>query len=305
MDGERLAGIVTGPGAAALRPRTTGDAVYDEIVVPLDLSPESLRAMGVAMWLQWRTGGRLVVVSTVSDPAHVDDAEHRLRAMLPVPGPSNVVIEVAHHDDPAACIAATAERTGSVICMATRGHGRAVEAVAGSVARGVLARTTRPVVLVGPHVDPTRSEWDSLVACTDETEASSPMLAVAADWAVVFGLALWITNVRPRVSATAPLALRTDAPPTLSPSYPDSDLVRIAADLRRPGLEPNWDALHDDDPASAIVRYAGDRPTALLALGTSNRHGLARIVLGSVAQRVVHDSPTPVLVVAGPPAPMA
>ena len=114
-----------------------------------------------------------------------------------------------------------------------------------------------------------------------------------------------IANVRSPAVASAPLALRTDAPPALSPTYPESDLVRIAADLRRPGLEPSWDALHGDDPARAIVRYAEDRPGALLALGTRSRRGVARMTLGSVAQRVVRDSPTPVLVVPGRLGPVA
>lgn len=60
-------------------------------------------------------------------------------------------------------------------------------------------------------------------------------------------------------------------------------------------------AVLDGDPASTIVAYAQERAAGLLiAMATHGRSGLGRWVFGSVAERVLHASPVPLLL-ARPP----
>lgn len=49
--------------------------------------------------------------------------------------------------------------------------------------------------------------------------------------------------------------------------------------------------------ASEIVRTAGEGNTDLIVIGSHGRTGLARLILGSTAERVVRHAPCPVLVV--------
>jgi nucleotide-binding universal stress UspA family protein len=51
------------------------------------------------------------------------------------------------------------------------------------------------------------------------------------------------------------------------------------------------------DPLCAIVDYAKGRNLDLVVMGTHGRTGVARLVLGSVAERVVRTAPCPVLTV--------
>jgi nucleotide-binding universal stress UspA family protein len=51
------------------------------------------------------------------------------------------------------------------------------------------------------------------------------------------------------------------------------------------------------DPATEIVRVAGQSKTDLLVLGTHGRTGVSRLMLGSVAARVVATATCPVLTV--------
>jgi nucleotide-binding universal stress UspA family protein len=51
------------------------------------------------------------------------------------------------------------------------------------------------------------------------------------------------------------------------------------------------------DPADAILRYAAMHPVDLIVMATHGRSGVSRLLIGSVAARVVHDAPCPVLVV--------
>jgi nucleotide-binding universal stress UspA family protein len=54
------------------------------------------------------------------------------------------------------------------------------------------------------------------------------------------------------------------------------------------------------EPAETIVRTARDGKFDLIVMGTHGRSGLPRVLLGSVAERVVQHAPCPVLTVPGP-----
>ncbi|WP_456471829.1 universal stress protein [Methanocaldococcus sp.] len=53
----------------------------------------------------------------------------------------------------------------------------------------------------------------------------------------------------------------------------------------------------DGIPAEEIVRFAKEKNADLIVMGTTGKTGLERILLGSVAERVIKTSPCPVLVV--------
>lgn len=53
-------------------------------------------------------------------------------------------------------------------------------------------------------------------------------------------------------------------------------------------------------PAHAIVEYAKAESIDLIVVGTHGRRGLAHLVMGSVAERVVRTAPCPVLTVRHP-----
>jgi nucleotide-binding universal stress UspA family protein len=52
-------------------------------------------------------------------------------------------------------------------------------------------------------------------------------------------------------------------------------------------------------PHGSIVDYADEHGVDLIVMGTHGRHGVQRILLGSVTERVVRTSPVPVLTVHG------
>lgn len=82
------------------------------------------------------------------------EATLRLQSLVPAQAEVDGIetrCEVVRGGNPAAAIRAAAERLDvDVICMATHGRSGLSETIAGSVARRVLARNPRPVVVVGP-----------------------------------------------------------------------------------------------------------------------------------------------------------
>jgi nucleotide-binding universal stress UspA family protein len=77
--------------------------------------------------------------------------------------------------------------------------------------------------------------------------------------------------------------------------------LRAAVDARKNvgvSLEP---VLRQGPPAEEIEALAKSTGADLIVIGTHGRRGLARALLGSVAERVVRMAPCPVLTIHGPP----
>ena len=55
--------------------------------------------------------------------------------------------------------------------------------------------------------------------------------------------------------------------------------------------------LIEGSPAREITTYAAENPADIVVMGTHGRSGMDRLLLGSVAERVVRSSPVPVLTV--------
>ena len=66
--------------------------------------------------------------------------------------------------------------------------------------------------------------------------------------------------------------------------------------FRADGVPVEVETLVGNDPASALVQRAAEVPATMIAMSTHARTGWNRTALGSVAMKVVHDSPCPVLV---------
>ena len=63
-----------------------------------------------------------------------------------------------------------------------------------------------------------------------------------------------------------------------------------------PGI-PVHHVLLDGDAATEIVRYAHDAGMDLIVMGTHGRTGLERLLMGSVTEKVMRESPCSVMVV--------
>jgi nucleotide-binding universal stress UspA family protein len=73
-------------------------------------------------------------------------------------------------------------------------------------------------------------------------------------------------------------------------------LERIAAQLHEAGM-PVQIVVEGSRPATAILDVAEREQVDLIMLATHGRGGMERLMLGSVADRVVHHSRCPILLV--------
>jgi nucleotide-binding universal stress UspA family protein len=81
-------------------------------------------------------------------------------------------------------------------------------------------------------------------------------------------------------------------------AYAQKQIDKLVARARGAGIRANG-VLLEGVPADRIVREARSKHAGLIVMGTHGRSGLAKFVLGSVAERVVAMADCPVLTVRG------
>jgi len=258
------------------------------LVVPLDGSRFSERALSPVAEIARRAGARVVVLTArqggvvVEPHRYLDDAARN--AGIPVS--ESVVIEDRLA---ASAIVAVAEEAGdALVCLATHARQAVGHAVFGSVAEEVIRRVDAPVLLVGPAVGEGLCHFDELVLCLDGSELASAIVPVADAVASALELSVSLLFVVEPDAGTEPRAERRAI---------EAELDRAAAELATVTQSVPRHVLDSRDVGSAIVEFASARPRALLALATHGRTGLARLAAGSVTMAVVRGAPCPVLTV--------
>jgi nucleotide-binding universal stress UspA family protein len=81
-------------------------------------------------------------------------------------------------------------------------------------------------------------------------------------------------------------------------AYAQKQLDKLVARAKAAGVRVRG-LLLEGTTADAIVRTARSRRADVIVIGTHGRTGLGRLLMGSVAQRVVGTAPCPVLTVRG------
>lgn len=77
----------------------------------------------------------------------------------------------------------------------------------------------------------------------------------------------------------------------------ESLIGRERARITRAGVASSEHVITEGPPAESIVKYAEDQEADMIIMGSRGRTGIQRILLGSVAARVVQLAHCPVLVV--------
>ena len=256
---------------------------WGTVVVPLDGSDFAERAVPVAKALAEAAGaGMLLVSSRVRGP---DDPSGYLERVATQQLGDGAVETAVVWDRPApeTIELMTREDEDRVVCMTTHGRGRLRWAMLGSVAESVVAATSRPLVLVGPHCSEDWSPHGPVLVGLDGTEGSEGVVPAAAAWARTLGSELHGAIV------IHPL----DVPYA---EHPETLLDPIARRLADHGISGQLEVLRASFVAGALVDHANDINAAMLAMTAHARGEFRRLALGSVSMGVVGLARCPVIV---------
>jgi nucleotide-binding universal stress UspA family protein len=206
-----------------------------------------------------------------------------------------------------------AEVEADLVVMSTHGRGPLQRAWLGSTADGVIRRSPCPVLLVRPpdalaEIEPddrplidlaARPEaFRSVVIPLDGSEAAErafdalpPLLADGATTHLLRIVPPFVAGGSPYLPHAVREAQDHEMVRRASAEYLDRFKGRVEAS----GYHARPEGVTAGQPAVAILRATEAVGAGLIAMSTSGRGGAARLLLGSVADKVVRGAPCPVL----------
>jgi nucleotide-binding universal stress UspA family protein len=139
---------------------------------------------------------------------------------------------------------------------------------------------------------------------TDFSKHSDNALRYAAAFAEKFGSELYLLHVVQDLALFVPEAVLAAAALPAAPVEQfrvaaRAALQRVVDGLQLPGLTIHPEVA-EGVPFDAIIRLARQRDVDLIVMGTHGHTGLAHLLMGSVAEKVVRKAPCPVLTVRHP-----
>ena len=135
---------------------------------------------------------------------------------------------------------------------------------------------------------------DRILIATDDSEPAQQAIGEAITQAAAFDATLHAVYV---LEAAEP---GVDDPATREgvDTSAEQALERVATEAAERGFDGEVvSAVLRGQPAAAILQYADEHDIDLMVVGTHARTGLDRLIVGSVAERVVRESPVPVVTV--------
>jgi universal stress protein E len=282
----------------------------DTIVAGIGTVAENDPTLLLALGLARRSGAALHLVHAFEFPriftlepgaeAMYPDAATRMGAEMKqrlsetvrtLPGGESATCHVIPGSPGEAIRRTVAETGANLVVVGAAGGSRLGQAILGTTAQRVLREVAVPVLVTRT---PLEAPPERVLLTTDLTELSAMVHERALD--VVEGL--FGSGVGAFRSLLV-LAFDVVPPPLSSLTLQRTAAAELDAfleerDERPRKVEP---VLRTGPAAVEIVREASDWPADLLIVGTHARHGVERLMLGSVAEACLRDAPCNVLAI--------
>jgi nucleotide-binding universal stress UspA family protein len=295
--------------------------VYDMIVVPLDGSVLAEVALPYAEELAGRLGSEvtLLYVSELTDGRHqhmgqsylrkvAADTEQGAKTYLEAPAkkPVRVKSVTLSGDPPEEIVRYADSQESALIVMATHGRSGIKRWAVGSVADKVARATERPVVLIrGKGARPDIREkclLNRVVVPLDGSTESEAVLPYVEALASQLRSGVVLLQVIPAGYQTVSpegfpgyIAFPEDQMESTR-AYAMDHLNKVCARLKQKQVSATAE-VRSGVPANEIMKLADEINADLVAMSTHGRSGVGRLAFGSVADRVLHDGNTPLLLV--------
>lgn len=273
-------------------------------VIATDLSADSRKAAEVAARIAERTRASLdffcAIPARTLDEYAVDLAHARAGVEAVARRHAEAVPKAQTHvavvrDVAAAILRHAAKARAAMLVVAPHGATGWKRALLGSVTEKVLRSATMPVLVArAGQGGPT----GSIVAAVDQGTMAATTMRNAIALARLLRARLFAVHV----VKTAELLLPLVAPADRALRVGDHRLAERARDFR--ALVASFPArgvtvkavVREGSPAEEVVAEAKERGAGLIVVGASDKSGVRRALLGSVAHAIASASPTSVLV---------
>jgi nucleotide-binding universal stress UspA family protein len=210
----------------------------------------------------------------------------------------DVEIEVPDKSPVAGILGAAERFQADVIVVGWRGHGAVRRLLMGSVSRGVVRGATCAVLVVRRA-----QRVRTIVVGVDGSAAAKRALALVGRLVPPRGGRVTLLSTvelltppsRGRVPGAATIAREVRRQNTMRARAATKDLNRAAADLKSSGWQPRTMLVHGEPLRDLLGAVAASR-AQLLVVGARGTSGVRYLLLGSVAEGALNQSPVAVLV---------
>ncbi|MEZ4562004.1 MAG: universal stress protein [Thermomicrobiales bacterium] len=276
------------------------------ILVPLDGSPEALGALPYAVALSG-AGATIELLTVIHDASEQVTTENQLQAASQgIENPDITVRTRTLTGDPAAEIVEAAANGGaSMIVMVSHGRGALGRLIHGAVADNVARQATVPVMVIRKELEaPGPVGIMRLVLPVDGSPLAAESLPFATTLAQRLGAPILLVRSVNIAELMPPAVGMGEAIPFEMYDQTEREmrqeaekyLQEVAAKLRADGLSVTAQVLFGPPaPAISEVTHVGD----LVILVSHERSGIARWLMGSVAEQLVRIDEAPVVLVPG------
>jgi nucleotide-binding universal stress UspA family protein len=298
--------------------------MFEKIIVPLDGSKLAEQIVPYAARLAAALGASLELLhvidpSTIGEPPDHDRHAPNVDQLLDQrkEWAQTYLRDIAMHLDtdgtrveirvavgsPERVIAGAARPEGQdLVAMATHGRLGLPRLVLGSVAEKVLHHGNAPLLLCRPAAGAGSSSRPprSVVVPLDGSGLAERALPAASFIARQVQAKVLLIRVTPANTAGEPVLqeMRPDKYRMVTQGEANAKVyLKSQVHALRVSKTDADSLLTSGDPAAEIIRITRGIPDGLVVMSTHGRSGMARMVLGSVADRVVRESGTPVLLV--------
>lgn len=202
------------------------------------------------------------------------------------------------YDEPDRAIADAARfNAADLITMTTHGRGGLSRLMFGSVAEGLVRMAPAPVLLVRGELAWQPGGLRRIVVPLDGSERSEAILPVVERLAGPFDLGIELLRAiepLPAYAAAEISSARTEEMIALEEADAEGYLRKVATPLEAKGLRVTR-SVGRGLAVDVILRRAEEAAAGLIAMSTHGRTGVGRLLIGSVAERVLRSAPVPVL----------
>jgi nucleotide-binding universal stress UspA family protein len=258
-----------------------------KIVVPVDQSPRSERALPIAASLARRMGASLVLVSVVEWPfvEHPAHPGYHEGLMNQYPDLSGESVVVRSANDTAKAIVSVCG-PDDIICIGADHTSALGELIETSVFFDIVRNSGRPVVAVGPHaVIPDGAT--ELTLCVDGFEHAEQGLSLIPRVASYAGFRPFLLQV----------VERKHGEPLLPPDVSETSYLHELTSRQGLAYGINWDVLHGD-PTKTITTYSSSPSVAAIGFATDALDPVARFFTPSLANELLKSSHRPLILLA-------
>lgn len=292
---------------------------FKRILVPVDFSEGSVDAFNLAVYFTKERDSKIILTHIISEPQITDpvysseyftpsiiadlkdELEEKIKSEYIGNRKNDIGIVIRRGYPPSEIVSLINENDADLVIMGTHGRKGLTHMLLGSVTEKIIRVSKIPVITLklGHVASPESYRIKKILVPYDFSELSEKSFHLAGEIAPFYEAEIDLVYVNQPI---------TYYPYYLSENYSEENVLErldeeikekldaLAGKVENKNIKINT-FIRRGDPYEKIIELADESSANLIVMGTHGRSGLAHVVIGSVAERVIRASNIPVMTI--------